>query len=395
MDFENKTPKPDRMRMEDLCRAAGLSRSTIYQYLRSGILHPPLNESPTQVRYDDKHLEQLEKIRDLRKNQKLSIPAIKEMLQIEAPEKIGDNAASGKLKDLIFDKAIELFSKNGFAKVKITDITNALNLGKGTFYLYYKNKEELFLECIERFPEIILPPNTWEEIRKERNYFRRTRKRLRFMLEAFPTFMGITSIAKLALRGEEPNSTKKAIECFQTIIRAPAKDLKWAIQNGLVRKIDQEFISFIAFGMGESLGYWLKMNPNDDLENRINDMMDFISHGIMAEEAKLYEKPSNNSDSGLIKDLAGNKIQLQDLQFNKNPYIEGMIGEGKLQIKTQKIKRIEIKENTEKATKSATVSLRSGEMIKIIVDGGTTLAGESSFGTYKIQLSKVKKIEID
>ncbi|MGB9498799.1 MAG: TetR family transcriptional regulator [Dissulfuribacterales bacterium] len=393
MDIDDKKRKLRRMRMEALCRETGLSRSTIYQYLRSGILHPSIKEGPTQVRYDETHLKQLEKIRHLRKDQKLSIPEIQEMFQVKTPQKVDTSGASNHLKNLIFDKALEFFSKNGFAKTKITDLTDALQLGKGTFYLYFKSKEELFLECIGRFPRIILSPHNWEEIRKERNYFRRTHKRLQFMLKAFPTFMGIISIAKLALRGDAPSMAKKATECFQTINHPLSKEMKRAIQDGLIREVDHEFISFVLFGMGEAAGYWRMMTPNYSPEKCINELMDFISHGLIARDANAAGKLNKKGFNGEVEDFNRIKIQLRGIRFNKETHIEGKLGGGKLQIDIEKIGSIKVKK--EEPEHIALVTMKTGELITIQIDGSITLSGESPFGKYLIPIAKVIRIVME
>ena len=393
MDIANKKNNSDRMKMAALCQAAELSRSTIYQYLRSGILHPPIKEGPTQVRYDKTHLKKLEEIRHLREDQKLSIPQIQEMFQVEAPQKDDTNDASSGLKNIIFDKAIELFSKNGFSKTKITDIASELNLGKGTFYLYFKSKEELVLECIERFPEIILPPNTWEEIRKERNYFRRAHKRLQFLLEAFPTFMGIVSIAKLALRSDDPHMARKAMECFQTINRALTKDIKRAIQNGVVREVDLEFTSFITFGMGEALGYWLMMNPKHSPEEYINKAMDLISHGLMANNSNTAGNLDEKAFNAKVEDLDRIKIELRKIRFNKETHIEGTLGGGELQIDIEKIASVKVEKKG--PDHIALVTMEAGKTITIQIDGSVMVSGESPYGNYSIPIAKVIKILID
>lgn len=386
MKIEDKTGTPIRMKMEELCKVAKLSRSTIYQYLRSGILHPPIKEGHTQLRYDETHLKQLKKIRNLREQEKLSIPDIQKMIQNEELPGMSTNEKPSDLKALIIEKALELYSKNGFAKTKVTDLTDALQLGKGTFYLYFKSKEELFLECIERVPEIILPIHVWEEIRKDRNYFGRTHSRLRFMLETFPMFMGIISIAKLALRGSDAMLAKKATECFQTITRALIKDINRAIQNKVIRKVDQKFIAFILFGIGESAGYWLRINPEYPLEKTLDNIMDFLSHGLMRQNPNSDDK-SKHFLSAKIEDLSGSDIQLQRIRFNNMTYIEGKLGDGKFQIDPKEFGSIKI--DKKKQNYSATVTMKSGKRITVHIDESVILSGQSTFGHYLIPLSNV------
>jgi len=46
-------------------------------------------------------------------------------------------------KTMILEKAFELFRKNGYTDTKVEDITKKLGISKGSFYTYFKTKEEL------------------------------------------------------------------------------------------------------------------------------------------------------------------------------------------------------------------------------------------------------------
>lgn len=53
-----------------------------------------------------------------------------------------------------------------------------------------------------------------------------------FMLDSFPTFMGIVGIVKLAIRGTDPELARRAMECFQVIMNPVVKELGRAIKGG-------------------------------------------------------------------------------------------------------------------------------------------------------------------
>lgn len=132
------------MNIKALCEVAGVSRSTVYQYLRSGLLHMPLKEGPTKLRYDETHLQRLQEVKHFREKNKLSIPEIQKLFQVKTPRQEDMDSNAEDLKSIIVDKALELISQKGFAKTKISDIADALNMGKGTFYLYFKKKKNCF-----------------------------------------------------------------------------------------------------------------------------------------------------------------------------------------------------------------------------------------------------------
>lgn len=52
-------------------------------------------------------------------------------------------------KGQIRDTALELFSKISFAKTSVADIAKACGLGKGTIYLHFQSKDEIFFSIIE------------------------------------------------------------------------------------------------------------------------------------------------------------------------------------------------------------------------------------------------------
>lgn len=54
-------------------------------------------------------------------------------------------------RDYIIRKAMELYALYGYRNVTITDLQNALEMGRGSFYYYFRDQDELFLACMERY----------------------------------------------------------------------------------------------------------------------------------------------------------------------------------------------------------------------------------------------------
>src|SRR3990172_5082461 len=48
------------------------------------------------------------------------------------------------------EKSKRLFELHGLRKTSVDDITQAVGISKGAFYLFYESKEELFLEIMEQ-----------------------------------------------------------------------------------------------------------------------------------------------------------------------------------------------------------------------------------------------------
>lgn len=56
-------------------------------------------------------------------------------------------------KEAIKTKALELFEKNGVSTTSVNDIVKSVGIAKGTFYLYFNNKDELINEIFEVYNE--------------------------------------------------------------------------------------------------------------------------------------------------------------------------------------------------------------------------------------------------
>ncbi len=58
-------------------------------------------------------------------------------------------------KQLIMEKALELFAEQGFEATSVKQITDICGISKGAFYLSFKSKDELILALIDHFMEQI------------------------------------------------------------------------------------------------------------------------------------------------------------------------------------------------------------------------------------------------
>jgi AcrR family transcriptional regulator len=52
---------------------------------------------------------------------------------------------SAELRERLFRSALDLFAKKGFAETTVEDITNAADVGKGTFFNYFPSKDHILL----------------------------------------------------------------------------------------------------------------------------------------------------------------------------------------------------------------------------------------------------------
>lgn len=61
-----------------------------------------------------------------------------------------------KTRQLIMSTFIDLLAEKGFEKITINDIAERANINRGTVYLHYTDKFDLFDKCIETYVELLL-----------------------------------------------------------------------------------------------------------------------------------------------------------------------------------------------------------------------------------------------
>jgi AcrR family transcriptional regulator len=134
--------------ISDLEAESGTSRSTIYYYVRAGLLPPAQKSSPTRALYTDAHVELLEEIRRL-KQAGLDIRAIREQLQhrVHSASQNGEDLVARQeeaTRRAILTVAAREFSRNGYRQTRIADIIAELGITPQVLYANFPTKRDLF-----------------------------------------------------------------------------------------------------------------------------------------------------------------------------------------------------------------------------------------------------------
>ena len=144
---------------------SGVSRSTIYYYVRAGLLPPAQKSSPTRAIYTDDHVELLQDIRRLKQNS-LDIKAIRERLKqrVHSASQNGEDLVARQGEETrraILRTAAREFARNGYRQTRIADIIAELGITPQVLYSHYPTKRDLFAAsyraCLEASMGVIEP----------------------------------------------------------------------------------------------------------------------------------------------------------------------------------------------------------------------------------------------
>jgi AcrR family transcriptional regulator len=277
------------MKIGDLSKISGVSRYSIHHYLRIGLLPPPQRKNQTMAYYGDEHIMSLKKIASLR-DEGFSLYVIHQVL---SQKSVDDNLPHTNKKTMasqqskrtkeskrqeIIKAAGKVFSEKGYYQTNISDITDELGIGKSTFYLHFKNKKEVFFECIDYIFE-----NLWKEdfvrIREETDMRSRLRMRGEAFIRVYPRIKDILQLVRGASVGKEEGIERKYNEIYAKLVRPVISDLKKGMEQGVFPKVDPELMAYIITGSSEAIAYRIHLDNKYTIEDGLKIIRQFSFRG--------------------------------------------------------------------------------------------------------------------
>lgn len=250
------------MRIGELEKAAGVPRTTIHYYTREGLLPPPFKTGQTMAYYDERHLDRLGEIERLKNESGLPLSFLQEQTKVISRKKREIQRAKPSFaqdqspdtpreqrRQEIARAAIDIFSKKGFHETTVAEITQGIGISTGTFYVYFEDKQELFLEVVDEVVRAIVGGMA-KEIKGETDLWRRWVIRARTFFENFERYNEILHQlrAEMTHGGWPPG---KVEQVFLKITRPLVREIQQAVDQGLIRDVDAELLAFSLMGLIE------------------------------------------------------------------------------------------------------------------------------------------------
>ena len=198
----------------------------------------------------------------------------------------------------IIDAAQKIFFQKGLVATTMDEIAEAAELSKGTLYLYYSSKEDLYLTVMIRGMDILydmfsqgissgeptlktiagLGESYYEYFKQHRNYYRMSHffENPQFHKQVSPEMLQSCAAGNQKVWQLVVNLIKRGIDegvLQKNIDPKNAAVILWSTCNGLMRQMDRED------------NYW-KDIMGVDLESALHQSNAMMIEGMMTEEAK-------------------------------------------------------------------------------------------------------------
>ena len=291
---------------------------------------------------------------------------------------------------LIIEKAMELFARKGFTRTRISDITDGLNIGKGTFYLYFKDKLELFSECMDVVATRVQPKDVWPFIADEGGTEKILYQRAEAFQKAFPQLSGILIILRRSLRMDDPKYVIMTREYLRRLVGPMVKDLQKGIEAASLRDINVNAAAYLLLSLFETVGYSLMVDPSLTFEKLIKPYLDIVKYGIMKPEVETLKKEAPDEVRGEIKDSGGTKTWIGNIRFGGEHYLAARLGKSEVHIDPKRVASISFEGNGPVC--NAVVNMKNEEQLTVQTEGNMILSGDVSAGTLTIPIMDISEI---
>jgi AcrR family transcriptional regulator len=243
--------------ISELEGATGVPRSTIYYYVRAGLLPEAQKAAASRAIYSDVHVELLDEIRGLR-DEGLTLDAIRVHLQprIEADPTDGIDLVARQVaaqRRAILEAATRQFATKGYKRTRIGDIVEEVGVTPPVLYEHFSTKRQLFAEAIALFvdwtarsmePQLRLEPDrTLREMARVAAFFG--------VQTLSPDFLALARSEALHEGGEAREAVRRFME---QIASGPTEDLGEARrERGTSPAVSDELVSYGIFGALENM----------------------------------------------------------------------------------------------------------------------------------------------
>ena len=181
--------------------------------------------------------------------------------------------------------AKRIFARKGYHRTNVADIIARARIARGTFYLYFENKKDLFEELLEQ----VVNELTTRILRlrvgpEEASPVEQLRENLRRVLTYVLAERELTDILLNHSVGFDRELDAKIRDFYDRIAAMIQRSLDLGIQMNLVRKSDTRAVSYcILGGIKEVIGL-LSRNHSTDISALVEEILDFGLRGVARPE---------------------------------------------------------------------------------------------------------------
>lgn len=217
-----------------------------------------------------------------------------------------------KREQLIIDASIRIFARQGYAQTSVSEIIDEANVARGTFYLYFKSKKDIFNAILDRFMmEVIQGVTKINALQaaNEGDLPSRFRKLASDFILVITKNKALTKIVLFNANGLDSEFDAKLNFFNEQLANVIRHNIDLQIIAGIFRPCATEVVARAMIGsVKEIISLWLDQDKLE-IESIIRGLIDYLLQGLTY--------PAAYADKGVAEQAPAEKnFNRQDVNFH-------------------------------------------------------------------------------
>ena len=180
----------------------------------------------------------------------------------------------------ILTRAKKLFSEKGFHSLTVSDIVDSLGIARGTFYIYFKNKDEIYRRVLE---ELVSEISGRLKLLPKENPLSQLKENVR---EVLNLFVEDRELARLILYHPyrlNPEFDRVLKEFFDEVKGLIESSLLRGMEMGIVRECNVNVVSAAVLGAFLEVGRELLEGKIHSVDEAVEELISLALKGLLEE----------------------------------------------------------------------------------------------------------------
>lgn len=160
--------------------------------------------------------------------------------------------------------ARDVFGQKGYHAATVDDITRAAGVAKGTFYLYFDEKREVYYELVRSFLQHVkdIGASVAHQVHTPQEFFGRCEQAARELVRVFLEHHKLARLTYRESMSLDPELERLLRDFYRDLARVEAENIRAGIELGLFRQVDPMICAYAHIGMVERVALALLHEPS-------------------------------------------------------------------------------------------------------------------------------------
>jgi AcrR family transcriptional regulator len=197
-------------------------------------------------------------------------------------------AIKEKRREQILASALEVFAEKGYHASGVADILDHAGISRGTFYLYFESKRQLFDELLDdlliQVQEVFKPVDLSDP---HRTVYQQLRDNCVAILSHLIAQPALARVILAQAPGVDADVDRRLESFYDDVITLLSETLSFGMKVGIVRDLDPQMVAICIVGSVKELIYQhvLRDRAGTDVERLATAALDYNMHGILRSRA--------------------------------------------------------------------------------------------------------------